>query len=1034
VSRTLTAAAQALADSQSAKPFYVLKIERTGYSPLYLSDAARVLNGSGITTYGCVTSWGQLSMPGTRVGSQQEGSTYPLADLSIAIDLADPTLRGIFLSNTLAPVGEECTLYLFWDDASVTWGADEVTLYVGTLGDLAGGVPLKFDDSSVTMRLNILDRFKILIDKEVGVRATESVFADIYPQHDGQVIPLVFGKARKVRGVLVKGPHTGRLMKAVDDDDTTLYIDGLDDFCDDGEDITVRIGWEYIRGTKSGNTLSSCTRGAGPAAGGAAISVTCTGHKTNASGQKDFRKLTISSPPGTDDQYIGLWLGAPIGTQYNTGEVTYQVLSPSNPFQPYTSPDNVPHDARQWRPITAYDQANGIISIGFPYIRESERSLTPDDMFVASGTQVLIGNGTTLKIASLPTPHTEGDAVYEVLDEYVYAFNSQPSKEITAVYFRGIKGEWKTSEDYADQNVIRMGGGMLGIGAYERPGTISYAGAHSAALGMSQLSGGAWEGLVGAVFPTEEADWQEVPPRFYSANLDDNTWVADLGVDITTVTFDTLPLHVPWFKPESIELYADVSGVTSGGSLLENPADMIEYVLTDMLDVKPANIDGTSFAATKSATDWLEERYCGALRRVVRGAQLLADMAFQCRSRIRFEAGKIYLDYITNAKGGPVSPAVSKPIISMGSFGLDWEDPGEVVNELEFTWRDRNGDPRRDVVTVDASVTAYGRLQPRHRSIPFWLHEQRASAKQVASFWVNRWAWPWRRARASVYLPGITYERGDWASIDFSDWNMDSQPAEIVGVLHKLGDQRRIDRIDLTFRLPVYAGCSGSCEVECETGCVTACENWCQTGCELACQTTCESSGCESLCQLACVTLAEAEGGDLCIACEIGCRVACVNGVTVQDWSTTCSGCESCQASCVSTCQTTCELACEAIYITNDCASSCIVGSCESTCEVACEPGCTVGCEASCEVPCEIVCEPGCVSTCESACQSACQACESCETGCVGACMATCETTCQAGSTTDTCGTVCVVDGCETGCEDGCQVGGCELTCEVDYQ
>ena len=177
MSRTITASAQTQADSAAAKPFNVLHIERTGASDLYLSDEARVLTGS-ITTEPCITDWGQVSLPGTRVASQQSGAAFPLADYSVTVHLADSTLRGIFLGSN-PPIHETCTLYQYWDDASLAWAADAVVLYEGTLGSIAGGSAQRFSDRDVTIQLRIIDRFKTLLDKTVGNAADRDIFGDV---------------------------------------------------------------------------------------------------------------------------------------------------------------------------------------------------------------------------------------------------------------------------------------------------------------------------------------------------------------------------------------------------------------------------------------------------------------------------------------------------------------------------------------------------------------------------------------------------------------------------------------------------------------------------------------------------------------------------------------------------------------------------------------------------------------------------------------------------------------------------------------
>lgn len=999
--------------------------------PSYHSDAARDLGKH--QTDACVVDWGQLSLPGGALGSQQDAALFPLAAYTPQLHLADNDLRDIFFSP-YSPLHEKCLLHQFWDDASLSWPDDAVTLYEGTLGSIAGGAAQRFRDRDVTISLSIIDRFKTLLDRDVGFIASRDVFDDVLEEDEGRSIPLVYGKAGKVKAVCIKGPQVGRLMQGCSKDDATLYIEGGEKF-PQGEAVVVRIGFEYIKGTFSGNTFTVAKRGCGPSSDGSYVSLNCTGHVVDQEYGTDFRKLTISSPPGINDQYVGMWLGAPVGTVYQTGEVTYQTVSPGNPYTDYLPPQLAPHDALQWRQILHYDSDNGAVEINLPYLREDTRTLTADDRYLASGVQVIIQNGATLKIGSLPAPHRAGVEVFEVLDECIYALNAAPSRAVKAVYFHGLKGEWRLPSDYTD-NLVDAGGGLLGMVNISGPGALSFS--TPAAPSGDAMHAGAWSGLIGAVFPSDEAGFQEIPTAFYSTDLDDDTWDSDLGTDVTTVTFRMLPVHVPFFRPGGLDIWADLEGVDDDqDSLIENPADVIEDILVNRLGVDGALIDATSFAAAKSSSNWI--RFAGAIERRMDGRRLVSEVAFQARCRVRFEPAKIYLDYLRNAPGTSVSPAVTKALAVEDRFELHWEDPGQVVNELEFTWRDSERLPRSERVNVDESIEAFGR---RQSTASFYLHQSYAQAKQVAAFWVNRWAWPWRRGTVRGFLPFLPFQRGDTVEITNADWGLDAQKAEVLDLFHRPGAAHLVDEIAVAFRMPLRPGCASSCETFCETGCETDCENWCQTSCELSCQSACESA-CQALCKLACQTVVQHMDGGGCFACQVGNRVGVVGGDGPRDdWEQECSGCQTCQGSCVDSCQTGCETSCQENCTAGPaCETSCEIScevSCEVSCEESCEPGCEVGCEVSCEIPCEVECETGCVSTCQSACQSACQGCESCQSGCISsceACQTSCETACQQSCQVGSC----TVGSCETSCEEGncevsCEVGGCELACEVGQQ
>lgn len=1007
---------------------------------VHLSDAERVLSAT-ITAKPCVVDWGSVSIPGSAIGSQQEGSLYPLADYSVRLHLADASVRSVFM-GTWPPVGEKAILYQYWDAPGLIWPTDAVVLYEGTVGSVAGGSAQSFRDKDVTIRLRVIDRFKSLLDKDVGIIAGKDVFSDVLEEDDGRVIPLVYGKADKVRAVCVKGPKGGRLMEACGKDDATLYIERGEEF-PQGTPCVIRIGWEYIYGSFNGNTFAVTKRGCGPNADGSYLTGTvgAPAHPENAQGEKDFRRVNVSGLGGIDDQYVGLWLGADVGTQYQPGEVYFRAASPSSLYARMSQwPGNSSHDSKQWRPINSYDATNGRLEVACPYVREGNRTVAPDDRLILSGTQVLLAPGSTLYIGSLPAPHNAGEDVYEVLDEYVYALNAARSKAVKAAYFYGVKGEWRVPSDYM-REAVDAGGGFIGLFDMVSPEGPGLVGGGMVARGQD---GGAWYGLVGSVFRNRETDYQEIPSRFYSMNLNDTTW----GPVLTTITLKMLPVWIPYFRPQSLEIWADLAGAAdAAGDLLENPARVIRDVLENRLGISSEDIDGASFGAAEGATNWLH--LAGALERVVSGYELVADIAFQSRCRVRFEAGKIYLDYLKNGlAASAVPPAITKSLAVRDTLILDWEDAGEVINEIEFTWRDDQRRRRTARVQSAASIGAYGR---KRASVEFWLHQLYQAARQVAQFWLERWAWPWRRGRVAGYLPFLPFQRGDTIEVTYDDWGLEGQKAEALDIAHTPGGAGRMDEIAVDFRLPLRSGCASGCETYCETGCEADCENWCQTACELDCQTACETA-CQGLCQLACQVWAQV-GQPQWFGCALGNRVGVADGrgpgagdgFEAGFEGNTCTGCTSCQGSCVSgNCQSGCETACQPSYTVNQCESQCIVGSCESTCQLTCTTVCEHACQTcqtSCQLGCQYTCEPACEGVCQSVCQMV--ACETaCEVNhCENACQVGCEVACETEHMTNQCDSGCIVGGCETyctaaSCETACEPGAtastdCDLACTV---
>lgn len=1028
MARTLTPPAQTEADATSARPFGVLIIRRAA-GDLYYSDAVRQLT-SYISTERAITSWGTIDLPGTPLGTQEAGAIFPLADYKPVIEVSDAARRDIFLSDLNAPVGARVDVFAFWNDPALSWPQDAVPLYQGTIGDIAGGSAQEFREGDVTVRLHLKDRLGTLLDRDVGDLADRDTFGNVLEDHEGRVLPLVYGTAKKVRAVCVKGPRRGRLMQRIDLDDGTLYIDGGEKF-PQNTPITIRIGFEYIEGAMNGTVFTVTGRGA-------AIANFTTANPAHPAG--DYRWIQSTDSTGIDDQWVGFFLGIPIGDHWAPEESPIEYNHVIGPGEEYITPAPPAHtndyDGKQWRQILRYDAANKTFEVNMPFIREGLLEQAPSGGYTTFGHQIYVPANTAFTIGTLRAPHEAGDDVWEVLDEYVYVVDNAPSQSVDALFFQGIKGEWVSPSDWADQ-LIGSGGGVVG-GAIVMPGLPLPAALPAA--GASAPGAGAWSDVFGAQFKSENQEMCLIPTSYYTVNLNDATWAAVLGHNVTTITFQILPIWIPFWRPNDLEIWADLQGIDK-----DNPADAIEDMLINRIGVDAGVIDAASQAQAANDSNFLH--FGAPIERIMPGREMVNFMARQSRIRVRFEAGTIFFAFMRNGLGPTVPPTVTRDIYVEDSVRLPWEDPDQVVNEIDYRFRDIDG--ATGAVSFDtgrishaASVAAYGR---KRGQLDCTLLVSPAQARQVAHFWVHRLGRPWRKINFRIMLPGLPYERDDTINVNVPEWDLDSTPAVVENLKHTLGAANRHDEINVLGRMPRYQGCTNSCEMFCETGCESDCQVWCQSACELDCEEACQV-GCQSLCQHTCQTSAQGLHG--CgVLCQVGNQVVIRDVPETYDGQGACAGgaCQTCQGDCVTSCEVGCEIACQPASIVDQCDTLCIVGNCESACESGpCETVCEHGCVVLCEVVCEVgPCEAGsCEVSCQTPCVTGTQLCGgSCEGGCAVVCEIGCELACESAWIIDSCETACEEGNCETMCEAGtacetaCQVGqtavdDCDLACE----
>ena len=1007
--RSLTQGTEDAKSAASAEPIAVLKIEFGGsVGTKYYSD--RVLS-SPVTAEARVVDWG---------GAYSSTALRPapiVSDVRLRLADHDGVLAGY--RSSVAFQGKLATVYQLFAGLG---SGDMVPLAKGRVS-----APVEWAESSRELTLEITD-ISTFFDCTVGHAADRETFPEVSDRDEGKTLPLVYGRVRRAPGVHVKCGGRAKLAADIPDaDEASFIVDDSSPFPQD-QSITVRIGVEHIEGSFSGNTFTVTSRGCEVASG------------TTDSFTDNEHIITDAGLDCADGEYVGhfvkMWVSHAGGLRGSLGRYG--------------------GGGWQYRRIVRCE-APGVLEIYPGFAPGAGSQPYAVDIFLQVGSVWKPPAGTPFTIATIPSAHEAGEEVRRVLDGYTYIVNDLPSVAVRKVECYGIRrrrlASLRTSRGF-------FAGFSDGLFLNDPKVLADLFGPGDEAEDVEQTQIG----------------WLPLGKTLYEVDTNDTTSFPDLGRAVTTVTLWRNPTGLPGYDFSTDDIRADIEGADADGdgtgSLIENPADVIEDVLDRLGGLSGSDYDSASFSDCAARMGGLRFGFSMGRRR--RLLDLVQDLAFQCRTTLVWEAGVAELKWLPVDTSSPAA-TIDDDARAIDSVVVEKSDAQEVLTEINASWTEA-GEERTLSVSDAAAESSWGR---RAAGLEFWAHAERKGVEAVANFWLRRLRDVWEAVNLSTFLNSLELEREDPVQLELPGYYPSGMRAVVDAVEHVPGSGAagEIDRIHYRLRVPFFAGCETICEAYCETagcetaaelaGCSSTCETSCQWQCELACQGAFQAGcglGCESACTVGCQTACTGmnmagcsgveTGSPPAGACESACQTYCQYQETAACSMETCMvtcvvGCEA--GSCEFDCTTDCEIAgCESAACTtyctvsgceSDCQSatqhcitdSCDLGSCQLGCTVSLTVSCSGDCQTTCVMSCTLSCQIGCTSSCESAgCTVCCEA--SCTSGCEDGCQSSCEVGCESlGCQSVNCETACEASGCETSCETGCEVQ-CETGCEASCQ
>jgi len=416
--------------------------------------------------------------------------------------------------------------------------------------------------------------------------------------------------------------------------------------------------------------------------------------------------------------------------------------------------------------------------------------------------------GTAYTIRTPKQSHTAGAEVRLISLDSVYIANMLPSVSVKRVYFLGsidmLNAKWnQSSNSYTVQDYSQQ------------------------ATAQAEI---------------------ELDPTLYTTDTND----AQFGLDHNTTTI-TMTRRLGELYPTLTgeTLLVDLEGAdTNGdgtGTLIENPADVIQDLLTRLLSVPIGTIDAASFATAKAAMPY---KMAFARAMVEKGVPLCSDLAYQARCALLWDDDVVRLVYLSNATGA-TALSLTTGGFDADSMQIEQTAVTEIYSEVHGAYTNTFG--KASVVELeDAAVElAYGR---NVLEINFWAYDYRVWVKSLVAFWLARTKFAYEIVNVTAYLNAVAAQRHDIVALEDTSLFPTGMTGEVLRIKHKpgSGEASRIDTISLRLRTPIGPGCTGICETDCESTAQTDCDLVCQTDAQIGC-IACETA-CQALCQLSCVT------------------------------------------------------------------------------------------------------------------------------------------------------------------------------------
>lgn len=652
--------------------------------------------------------------------SLKEGQVGATDQTSVVLNDADGALTAIL--NSKEQQRSLVTLWRLFDDASTVWPGDAAQIFNGVLR------PFDWSAQNNQITLNLGDLGPLLA-KDVSCIATNLIFSKLPQTSQDKNIPLCWGLTQRVEALPISVPWETKITQSFNSGNPITI--NIADHPDTMPGVTAETNYDATLGTDPVTVTFHQSPDENTTPSSATISVSAPQLIASAGASVLDDGTT---PPGSEPTFITF-----VWYYYGTWPSKHE-LDLASILQ------------ADW-PVTISDNAGGHYSTTLSSLDLIPGAPAPYYKAILQNIQVGVDPNpphapiylwdirAKLTILSFFPPTTSvnpwptGTVLRSADTTYIYAISALPSKAVQRVEGFG-------SIDDAS-----------GTGRKD-----------FVVLGQARTVG-----VIGSTVTTTYSDE-------FTVKLNDSSWNAGLGRDITTITFSKAPRDTRQNLDDN-RIWCTVLGVddagNSTGNAITNPAKVVlEYLQNaNLMNVAAASIDSASFAAAASA---LSGYIVGFPQMETRpGLQLLQEIATQCNSVLRFDQGKAGMVVISDTADTirATFDTVANDNLLQGSLTTQESSVDDLVNEVIVKWTpfwdDITGKKPQDVrnYKVDA-ISAFGRIS---REIPIYLYWRRVDVETQRDWWLDHLSSIFRSVKFTTFLSALVLQPGDWISVQWID-------------------------------------------------------------------------------------------------------------------------------------------------------------------------------------------------------------------------------------------------------------------------